>query len=57
MDLADSDSFVIIFNEDLIIWEDFYQVITREFNETRSQNTYLTLFQNQISIRLTSARL
>ena len=32
-----------------------HQAIPREFNETRSRNAYLMLFQNQISIRRTSA--
>ena len=32
--------------------EGFLQVISREFNETRSRNAYLVPFQNQISLSL-----
>ena len=44
MDLTDSDSIVFIYDEDLMTWEDYYQAISREFNETRSRNAYLTSF-------------
>ena len=37
-----------------MIWEDYLQVISREFNETRSRNACLIPFQNQTSIRFTN---
>ena len=43
------------FEKHLMIWEDYLQVISREFNETRSRNACLIPFQNQTSIRFTNA--
>ena len=35
--------------------EDYFQAISREFNETRSRNVCLIPFQSQTSIRFTNA--
>ena len=45
LDLADSNPIIFISDEDLMTWEDYYQTISREFNEIRSQNACLNLLQ------------